>query len=209
MTAEEKYVEMHSAPVSEALLWLERQTHLHSNYPRMLAGKEVGRLISAVVRMIRPQRVLELGTFTGYSSICIASALDESGHLDTLEINDEMEDLILEGFTRAGVRDRISLHLGGALETIPSLRAGYNLAYIDADKREYPQYLDAIIPLMDKGGWIIADNVLWDGKVWAEKPDRDAQTRGIMEFNDKVTADPRLENMILPLRDGWNIIRVL
>ena len=209
VTPEEKYLESHSAPVSEALLWLERQTHLRSNYPRMLAGKEVGRLITALVRMLQPQNVLELGTFTGYSAICIAQGLPEGGHLDTLEVNDEMEDLIREGFERAGVAGKITLHISDALETIPTLDRQYDLAYIDANKRDYPRYLDAVVPLVRKGGWIIADNVLWDGKVWAEKPDSDAQTRGIIDFNEKVAADPRLENFILPLRDGWNIIRVL
>lgn len=204
-----KYLQEHSSPIGETLEWLERQTHLRTNYPRMLAGREVGHLLTTIVRMFNPQRVLELGTFTGYSSICIASGLSANAHLDAVEINDELEDLIREGFSRAGVAERIDLHFGDAKCIIPTLPAGYDLVYVDANKREYPQYLEMLVPKVRHGGYIIADNVLWDGKVWEEHPKEDAQTQGIIKFNEIVVADPRLENFILPLRDGWNIIRVL
>jgi len=205
----DKYLREHSSPIGETLEWLERQTHLRTNYPRMLAGREVGHLLTAIVRMFSPHKVLELGTFTGYSSICIATGLSANAHLDALEINDELEDLIREGFDRAGVADRIALHFGDAKETIPTLPDDYDLVYIDANKREYPQYLEMLVPKVRHGGYIIADNVLWDGKVWEEHPKEDAQTQGIIKFNEMVVNDPRLENFILPLRDGWNIIRVL
>ena len=205
----DKYLREHSSPIGETLEWLERQTHLRTNYPRMLAGREVGHLLTAIVRMAAPRRVLELGTFTGYSSICIASGLPSGGRLDALEINDELEDLIREGYARAGVADRIDLHFGDALAIIPALPDGYDMVYIDANKREYPQYLEMVVPKVRRGGYIIADNVLWDGKVWEEHPKEDAQTQGIIRFNEMVVNDPRLENFILPIRDGWNIIRVV
>ncbi len=207
MTNLEKYIEEHSSPLPEALDWVELQTHLRTNYPRMLAGRDVGRLLQWVVAMLRPARVLELGAFTGYSSICIASALPEGGHLDSVEINDEMEDLIREGYRRAGVEERITLIIGDSKDVVPSLEEGYDLAYIDANKREYPEYLSLVLPKVRKGGFIIADNVLWDGKVCDDRPGGDVQTRGIMEFNDMVVSDDGLSNFILPLRDGWNIIR--
>ncbi len=210
----EKYIESHSTPRSEVLDWIDRQTHLRTNYPRMLAGFEVGKLLEAISAMLNPMRVLELGTFTGYSSICLASSLPEGARLDAVEINDELEDLIREGYRRAGVDDRIRLIIGDSKAVLPTLEETYDLIYIDANKREYPDYLKLIMdggnscPLVHSGTWIIADNVLWDGKVFEEHPKGDAQTQGIISFNDKVKADPRLENFILPLRDGWNIIRV-
>lgn len=213
MNNQEKYILSRSTPRSEVLDWIERQTHLRTNYPRMLAGFEVGRLLETVSAMLRPMRVLELGTFTGYSSICLASALPEGARLDAVEINDELEDLIREGYRRAGVEDRVRLIIGDSKTVLPTLDETYDLIYIDANKREYPEYLSIILdgsdrPLVHSGTWIIADNVLWDGKVCEEHPKGDAQTQGIIAFNDAVAADPRLENFILPLRDGWNIIRV-
>lgn len=210
----EKYIVSHSSPRQEALDWVERQTHLRTNYPRMLAGFEVGKLLETVSSMLQPMRVLELGTFTGYSSICLASALPSGARLDAVEINDELQDLIREGWKRAGVEDRIRLIIGDSKEVMPRLGESYDLVYMDANKREYPDYLRIIMgdsgnaPLVHSGSWIIADNVLWDGKVCEEHPKSDAQTQGIIAFNDAVAADPRLENYILPLRDGWNVIRV-
>ncbi len=205
----EKYIEDFSAPLPEALRWLERQTHLRTNYPHMLCGPEVGRLLAAMVRMMGAQRVLEIGTFTGYSSIFLASGLSEGGVLDALEINDELEDLIREGYARAGVADRIRLHFGDALQLLPTLpEAAYDLVYLDADKRRYPEFLQRVIPHLKEGGWIVADNVLWAGKVCDGSSRETGQTRGILDFNAAVAADPRLENFILPLRDGLNIIRL-
>lgn len=161
-----------------------------------------------LTEMIRPARVLEIGTFTGYSAVCIAYGLPENGHLDTLEINDELEDLILEGFDRAGVSDKISLLIGDAKKTLERLKSGqYDMVYIDANKREYPEYYDLVFDMVRPGGYILADNVLWDGKVWLDPLPQDRQTQGIAAFNSIVARDPRVESVILPVRDGLNLIR--
>lgn len=205
----EKYIEEFSSPVPEALRWLERQTHLCTNYPHMLCGPQVGRLLEMMVRMMRPQRVLEIGTFTGYSSICLAAGLPEGGRLDALEINDELEDLIREGYARAGVADRIRLLFGDALQLLPTLpEGGYDLIYLDADKRAYPEFLPLALRCLREGGYLVADNALWGGKVCDGGAKETGQTRGILAFNEAVSADPRLEHFILPLRDGLNIVRL-
>ncbi len=202
-----RYITEHSARQSEALAWVEKQTNIRTNHARMLSGSVQGELLRLLVKMSGARRILELGTFTGYSTICLASALPEDGHLDTLELNDELEDLILEGFERAGVGDRVSLHIGDCKETLALMSRQYDLVFIDANKREYCKYYELVFPLVRPGGWILADNVLWDGKVCAETLSRDRQTQGILAFNEMVAADPRVENVILPLRDGLNIIR--
>jgi len=161
-----------------------------------------------IVKMTGAAGILEIGTFTGYSAICMASVLPAGGHLDTLEINDEMEDLIREGWDRAGVSDRITLHIGDALETLKSLAGKvYDLVYIDANKRQYCDYYEMVLPLLRSGGVIIADDVMMGGKVCSEPPATDPQTRGLIAFNDMVAADPRVESVILPLRDGLTLIR--
>ena len=203
----DRYLAENSTPVSPTLDWLERQTHLRTNHARMLSGQQVGTLLHHITLMLAPSRVLELGVFTGYSSICIASALREGALLDSIEINDELEDLIREGYARAGVSDRINLIFGDAGAIIPGLDATYDLAYIDANKREYALYYREVIDKVRSGGYIIADNVLWDGKVYDGSGACDGQTRGIEEFNRIVAEDDRVENFILPLRDGLNIIR--
>lgn len=205
-----RYIREHSTQQSEALRWVEKQTNIRTNHARMLSGSVQGELLRMLVKMSGAKRVLELGTFTGYASICLASALPEDGHLDTLELNDELEDLIREGFERAGVSDRISLHIGDCKNTLLELKnevfRQYDMVFIDANKREYCDYYDLVFPLVRPGGWILADNVLWDGKVCAETISQDRQTQGILAFNEMVAADPRVENVILPLRDGLNII---
>ncbi len=202
-----RYITEHSARQSEALAWVEKQTNIRTNHARMLSGSVQGELLRLLVKMSGARRILELGTFTGYSTICLASALPEDGHLDTLELNDELEDLILEGFERAGVSDLVSLHIGDCKKTLALMSRLYDLVFIDANKREYCEYYELVFPLVRPGGWILADNVLWDGKVCAETLSRDRQTQGIFAFNEMVAADPRVENVILPLRDGLNIIR--
>ncbi len=202
-----RYITEHSARQSEALAWVEKQTNIRTNHARMLSGSVQGELLRLLVKMSGARRILELGTFTGYSTICLASALPEDGHLDTLELNDELEDLILEGFERAGVSDLVSLHIGDCKKTLALMSRLYDLVFIDANKREYCDYYNLVFPLVRPGGWILADNVLWDGKVCAETLSRDRQTQGILAFNEMVAADPRVENVILPLRDGLNIIR--
>lgn len=205
----EKYIEIHSSFSDEALDWLERQTNIRTNYPRMLTGKVQGEFLYMMTRMISPRNVLEIGTFTGYSAICMALALEGEGHIDTLEINDELEDLILEGFERAGVSGRVSLHIGDAVEFLRRQdgKKLYDLTFIDANKREYPDYYELALALTKSGGFILADDVLWDGKVYAETVPGDKQTAGIVKFNDLTAHDERVETVILPLRHGLSIIR--
>lgn len=216
-----QYIKDHASEPSEALAWVERQTHIRTNHARMLSGAVQGQIMRMLVQLSGAKRILELGTFTGYSAICLASALPEDGHLDTLEINDELEDLILEGFERAGLSDRISLHIGDCKDTLRRLRGvmgldeggqadpamQYDLVYMDANKREYSEYYELLFDMVRPGGLILADNVLWDGKVCEDPMPQDKQTLGIARFNDMVSADPRVESVILPLRDGLNLIR--
>lgn len=222
-----KYIEDHASVPSEALDWVVKQTHIRTNHARMLSGLTQGQLMRMIVQMTGAGRVLELGTFTGYSAICLASGLPEGGHLDTLELNDELEDLILEGFERAGLADMISLHIGDCKETLAGLRreAGlgdgaesgdregvrsdmlYDIVYMDANKREYCEYYDLVFDMVRPGGLILADNVLWDGKVCQDPLPQDKQTQGIARFNNMVSSDPRVESVILPIRDGLNVIR--
>ena len=208
-SAQDKYIEEHCSISNEALDWLERQTNIRTNYPRMLTGKVQGEFLYMMTRMISPRNVLEIGTFTGYSAICMALGLPEGGHIDTLEINDELEDLILEGFERAGVQDKVSLHIGDAIDFLKSMsgKKTYDLTFIDANKREYPDYYELALTLTRPGGFILADDVLWDGKVYAEQVPTDKQTSGIVRFNDLAASDPRVETVILPVRHGLSIIR--
>lgn len=206
---EKEYLDTHSSPASEALRWLERQTHLRTNHARMLSGPQQGRLLSLISRLAKPVNVLELGVFTGYSTICLAEGLAPGGTVHAVEINDELEDLIREGYDWAGISDKVQLHFGDAKEIIPTLDCRFDLVYIDANKREYPEYYSLVIDKVVPGGLILADNVLWDGKILQEPMPQDAQTRGIAAFNDMVAADPRVENFILPVRDGLSIIRKL
>lgn len=208
-SAQDKYIEEHCSISNEALDWLERQTNIRTNYPRMLTGKVQGEFLYMMTRMISPRNVLEIGTFTGYSAICMALALEGEGHIDTLEINDELEDLILEGFERAGVSGRVSLHIRDAVEFMRGQdgKKLYDLTFIDANKREYPDYYELALTLTRPGGFILADDVLWDGKVYAEQVPTDKQTSGIVRFNDLAASDPRVETVILPVRHGLSIIR--
>lgn len=205
-----QYIKDHASTPSEALAWVEKQTHIRTNHARMLSGAVQGQIMRMLVQISGASRILELGTFTGYSAICLASAMPEGGHLDTLEINDELEDLILEGFDRAGLADKIDLHIGDCKETLLRFREegrGYDLVYMDANKREYPEYYELIFDMVRPGGLILADNVLWDGKVCQDPMPQDRQTLGIAGFNDMVAEDSRVESVILPLRDGLNLIR--
>ena len=214
MTPEEKYIREHFTPRGAALEWIEKQTNIRTNHARMLSGAVQGRFLTMLVQMLGARKVLELGTFTGYSAVCLAMGLPEDGHLDTLEVNDELEDLVLEGFSRAGLSGKITLHIGDAVETLKRLSrdmhgAGdlYDMVYIDANKREYCEYYELVFGMVRPGGFILADNVLWDGKVFEDPMPQDRQTLGISRFNDMVASDPRVDSVILPLRDGLNIIR--
>lgn len=192
---------------TEALRWVERQTNIRTNYPQMLSGSVQGGLLKMLVGISGAGRVLEIGTFTGYSSICMAMGLPEGGHIDALEINDEFEDLIREAWERAGVSGKLSLHIGDARKTLATLAGPYDLVFIDANKREYVDYYEAVLPLVRPGGLIVVDDVLMGGKVYADPVPTDAQTRGLAAFNDRVMEDRRVEVVILPLRDGLSIIR--
>ena len=213
------YIEAHLPKQEEALEWLIRQTHTRTNHARMLSGKVQGQLLKMSVRISGARRILELGTFTGFSAICLASGLPEDGHLDTLELNDELEDLILEGFERAGLSDKISLHIGDCIRTLKTFRSEmesgkdgrelYDIVYMDANKREYNEYYELVFDMVRPGGLILADNVLWDGKVCLNPLPQDKQTQSIVRFNDSITSYPRVESVILPLRDGLSVLRRL
>lgn len=207
-----KYIEDHASVPSEALEWVVKQTHIRTNHARMLSGAAQGQLMRMIAQMCGAKRILELGTFTGYSAICLASALPEDGHLDTLELNDELEDLILEGFEKAGLENKISLHIGDCKETLRRIGSEikddlYDIVYIDANKREYCEYYDLVFDMVRSGGLILADNVIWDGKVCQDPLPQDKQTLSIVRFNDMVSKDRRVESVILPIRDGLNVIR--
>lgn len=205
----EKYIREHSSAPSEALLWVEKQTNIKTNYPRMLSGAVQGRLLSILARMIKAESILEIGCFTGYSTICLAEGLTENGHIDSLEINDELEDIIREGWKRSGMEQKMSLHIGDALDTLEKFAAEgrrYDLVYIDANKREYPQYYKAVKPLLREGGVILADDTMLGGKVYNEPETSDKQTRGLLKFNELVAKDPDMEVVMLPLRDGLSLI---
>ena len=205
-----EYIEQHATKPDAALDWVIKQTHIRTNHARMLSGMIQGQLLRMMAQTTGAKRILELGTFTGFSAICLASGLPEDGHLDTLELNDELEDLILEGFERAGLEDKIELHIGDCKETVLRLKEEgkmYDIVYIDANKREYCEYYELVFDMIRPGGLILADNVIWDGKVCQDPLPQDKQTLSIVRFNDMVSADPRVESVIIPLRDGLNVIR--
>ena len=204
-----EYIEQHSTPESEALRQIVHTTHIEMINPRMMSGHIQGRVLSMFSQMIRPQRILELGTFTAYSTLCLAEGLADDGTLVTLEHNDELEDMILRNLALSPLGEKVQLVIGDAMEWLSAQPSDwlYDLVFIDADKREYSAYLDAVLPLVRPGGWILADNTLWDGHIIEEAYDKDKQTLALRAFNDKVAQDERLEKVILPLRDGLTIIR--
>ena len=211
-----EYIEQHSSPESDVLQKITRSTHLEVINPRMSSGHVQGRVLSMISQMIHPERILELGTFTGYSALCLAEGLTDNGTLITIEHNDEMEDAIRRNLALSPLGDKIELVIGDAKEELRRLDERreakgtvlFDLAFIDADKKEYSDYLDLVLPLMRPGGWILADNTLWDGHIIDPAYDKDKQTLALRAFNDKVAADNSLEKVILPLRDGLTIIRL-
>ena len=211
-----EYIEQHSSPESDVLQQITRSTHLEVINPRMSSGHVQGRVLSMISQMIQPQRILELGTFTGYSALCLAEGITKDGQLLTIEHNDEMEDSIRRNLALSPIGDKVQLLIGDAKEELRLLGEevirqqgmAFDLAFIDADKKEYCDYLDLVLPLMRPGGWILADNTLWDGHIIDPAYDKDKQTVSLRAFNDKVAQDPQLEKVILPLRDGLTIIRV-
>ena len=210
-----EYIEQHSSPESPALKQITRSTHLEVINPRMLSGHIQGRVLSMLSQMIQPKRILELGTFTGYSALCLAEGLTEDGKLITIEHNDEMEDAIRRNLSLSPLGEKIELVIGDAKEELRRLGERreakgtglFDLIFIDADKKEYCDYLDLVLPLMRDGGWILADNTLWDGHIIDPAYDKDKQTLALRAFNDKVMQDKQLEKVILPLRDGLTIIK--
>lgn len=210
MSQIEEYIKEHIDPESDYLHQLYRATHLHLLYPRMASGHIQGRLLKMFVGMIKPKLILEIGTYSGYSGLCLAEGLPEDGHLHTIEINDEQEDFTLPWFKNSPYADKITMHIGNAMEIIPELGLTFDMAFIDGDKRIYSDYYELVLEHLNPGGYILADNTLWDGHVLDKNPKEcDLQTRGVQAFNDLVAQDKRVEKVILPLRDGLTIIKKL
>ncbi len=203
----EKYVLAHSAPEGDYLYRLYRATNIHTIHGRMASGHLQGRLLKMLVSMIRPKNILEVGTFSGYSAICMAEGLDEGGKVWTFEINDEMEDFTRPWIENSPVADKIDFRIGDANVEAPKLGVTFDLAFVDGDKRTYVETYEMVLRLLRPGGYIIADNTLWDGHVTDPAYDHDHQTQGIRQFNDHVAADNRVEQVIVPLRDGLTLIR--
>lgn len=209
MTLEE-YIDNNASPMPQYLRQVERRTNLRLINGRMCSGHLQGRLLKMITSMIAPKRVLELGTFSGFSALCIAEALQDDAELHTIEIDDELEDLILENFKSSPFADRLNLHIGEAESVMKQWPENhFDLVFMDADKRRYVEDLNLVLPLLKPGGYILADNTLWDGHVVNPDKASDPQTRGILEFNKTVLANPHLESLILPLRDGLTLIRKL
>ncbi len=203
----DEYIAEHIDKEGMYLSALYRDTHVKLLRPRMASGHLQGRLLKMFVKMIRPRNILEIGTYSGYSALCLAEGLAEDGHLYTFEINDEQEDFTRPWIDNSPYADKISFIIGDALRLVPLMDVEFELAFIDGDKRRYSDYYEMVLPKLKSGGYILADNTLWDGHVVEEQKHRDAQTEGIMSFNDMVAIDERVEKVILPLRDGLTIIR--
>lgn len=203
----EDYILAHTEPEPDYLYRLWRATNIHTIHGRMASGHLQGRLLKMLVQMIRPERILEVGTFSGYSAISMAEGLSGDGHLYTFEINDEMEDFTRPWIEGSPVADRITFIIGDALTEAPKLGLMFDMAFIDGDKRTYRACYEMVMSLLKPGGFILADNTLWDGHVVDHAYDHDRQTQGIETFNDYIAADVRVEQVILPLRDGLTLIR--
>jgi len=203
----DKYIRDHSSPEDKVLEELYRQTHLYVINPNMASGHIQGKFLEMLSYMIQPECILEIGTYTGYSAICLARGLRSGGQLHTIEVNDELNEMSTHYFALAGVADRVTLHTGRAQEVVPSLKCNFDFVFIDGDKREYCEYYTLVFEKVRKGGFIIADNVLWGGKIEGEDALKDPQTKGVVLFNEMVRKDHRVEKIVLPLRDGLMLIR--
>lgn len=203
----QEYIREHTSPEPEILQTLNRETYANVLMPRMLSGHVQGRLLAMFSKMIKPKNILEIGTYTGYSAICMAEGLEKGGKLTTIDINEELEDMVRQFFIKAGVEDKIKQVIGNALEVIPVLDEKFDLVFIDADKVNYLNYFNLVIDKVNSGGFIIADNVLWSGKVVHKKEDKDTQV--ILNFNKAIQDDKRVENVMIPVRDGLLIVRKL
>jgi len=202
------YVLEHTSNESELLYELHRETYLKVLQPRMLSGHFQGRVLSMISKMIQPKRILELGTYTGYSALCLAEGLTKNGHLHTVDKNEERQDFVQSFIDRSAFSKQITQHIGSALSIIPQLNEDWDLVFIDADKENYLNYYNLIIPTLKSGSYILADNILWSGKV-VDKTAQDKDTILLREFNKQITEDPRIENILLPIRDGIQIGRVI
>ncbi|HLN73822.1 MAG: O-methyltransferase [Methylococcaceae bacterium] len=203
----EQYILNHISPEEDYLRELDRETNIKVLRSRMLSGHLQGQLLQMISSMIRPQRILEIGTFTGYSALCLAKGLMEGGVLHTIEIDDELESIAKKYFVKSGLAGRIVQHIGDAQQIIPSLSESFDLVFIDADKRDYCDYYRLVFDKVPVGGFILADNILWNGKVIDIDAADEEQTRGILQFNDMVQNDPRVRNVILPVRDGIMLVQ--
>jgi len=203
----EKYSEDHTSKESILLQKLYRETNVKVLYPQMLSGKLQGSLLKMISKMIRPERILEIGTFTGYSAICLAHGLTANGLMHTIEVNPELEEMIMRYFTEAGITTKVKLHIGNAMEIIPTFNDIFDLVFIDADKENYLNYYKLVFDKVKQGGFILTDNVLWGGKVLEKVPASDTETNSIIAFNKFVQNDDRVENVLLPIRDGIMMIR--
>lgn len=202
----EEYILSHIDDESELLKQLNRDAHVNLLRPRMLSGHLQGKMLKMFCRLLRPKYILEIGTYTGYATLCLAEGATEDAEIHTIEVNDELEDFILKHLHRTKLKDKIHLHLGDAMEIIPRLDCTFDLVFIDANKRTYIDYYNLIFDKVRPGGLIIADNTLWDGKVLETPKVSDKQTIGILDFNDMVAKDNRVEKVILPVRDGLTMI---
>lgn len=203
----QEYIEKYSTQEDEVLQFVNHNTHTQTINPRMLSGQIEGRLLSMLSKMIRPKRILELGTFTGYSALCLAEGLQKDGILHTIEHNDELEDMIRQHLSMSPLGKQIVLHIGDAKAILQGMEETFDLVFMDADKREYTEYYELVFPRLRQGGYILADNTLWDGHIVDTAYDKDKQTIGLRQFNETVAQDERVEQVILPVRDGLTIIR--
>lgn len=204
----DEYCVAHTSTENEILSKLNRETHAKVLQPRMLSGHFQGRFLSMLSHMIRPMNILEIGTYTGYSALCLAEGLQENGQLLTIDVNEELEDFVRSFFNQSPLKDKIEFRIGNALEIIPTLTQTFDLVFIDADKLNYDKYYDLVFDKVRQGGYIISDNVLWSGKV-ADPSKKDKDTVSIRAFNQKLHDDPRTENILLPIRDGLIVVRKL
>jgi caffeoyl-CoA O-methyltransferase len=203
----EEYIVRHCSPENPLLAELNRQTHLRMLNARMISGHYQGKFLEMISFMISPVQILEIGTFTGYSAICMARGLQENGRLHSIDINDEIKDFTLDYIRRSGMKEKIILHTGDALEIIPGLGGPFDLVFIDGEKSEYQQYFRLSLPKVRQGGFLIADNVLWDDKVYKPEYKNDEYTRHMIEFNEMVQKEEGVDNILVPVRDGLMIMR--
>ncbi len=207
MISYDKFIEKYSAPEDSLLYELRRETHNNVLMPRMLSGQTQGKLLEMLSRMLKPKRILEIGTFTGYSALCLAKGLTEDGVLHTVERNDEREVIIRKYIEKSGNTNKIILHIGSAIDVVKHFDEPFDLVFIDGDKREYPDYYKLTAPLVKQGGYMLVDNIFWDGKVLNPEQHADYYTQGILNFLELANNDTRFESVVLPLRDGLMLMR--